>query len=222
MTRTAVALSLAAPAAPAALAQVITVANASFEQPVYSPAQFGVAAGSVSDGALSGEFRPVVGTQVNAVPDGQQAGFAGDSVHAGALFQDLGVPVTPGVTYQLDVFVGSRKEGFQAIYGVDLLAGSTPIGSASGVVSPGTGDFFPVRVTAVGAGSGDLGIRLTADVNSQALFDNVRLQGVPEPSGLMLAAVAAAAVAGARWGRAWLMPAARLARAAMALGSGGC
>ncbi|HEX4588563.1 MAG TPA: hypothetical protein VH120_01460, partial [Gemmataceae bacterium] len=62
MTRTAVALSLAAPAAPAAPAQVITVANPSFEQPVYSPAQFGVAAGSVSDGALSGEFRPVVGT----------------------------------------------------------------------------------------------------------------------------------------------------------------
>jgi hypothetical protein len=79
----------------------------------------------------------------------------------------VGVPVTAGATYKLDVFVGSRLEGFAAHYLVELLAGSTVLGSASGIVAPGTGNFFNVEVTAVGAGSGDLSILLSETGKSQ-------------------------------------------------------
>ena len=110
---------------------------------------------------VSGAFRPIIGTEVNSIPDGLQAGFAGETIAAGSLFQDLGISVTPGATYQLDVFVGSRLEGYAANYLVELVAGTTTIGSASGNIDPGTGDFFLVSVMATGSGSGDLGIRLS-------------------------------------------------------------
>jgi hypothetical protein len=130
---------------------------------------------------------------VNSVPDGVQFAFAGDSTSPATLFQDLGLPVAPGVTYEIDIFVGSRVEGIAAQYRIELDAGSTPIGSLSGTISPGTGDFIPVTLTAIGAGTGDLGIRLSETGFGQSLFDDVRVTAfsVPEPSSLMLVAGAA-------------------------------
>jgi hypothetical protein len=157
-------------------AQIIPVANYSFENPVLSSGNFTTTSppGWTLSG-LGGVSHLVVGTEVNSVPDGVQVGYAGNTVGGGSLFQDVGVPVRVGATYTLDVYVGSRKEGYSAHYLVELLAGSATIGSASGTVSPGTGDFFNVSIVAVGSGSGDLRIRLTETGSSQTLFDDVRL-----------------------------------------------
>jgi hypothetical protein len=180
---------LASSAASASRAGSIPVVNASFEEPSYAPNGFGPATGWVSSGpGGGGAFHPVIGTSVNSVPDGVQVGYAGDFSNAGALFQDLGVGVVDGATYDLTLYVGSRKEGTDATYLIELLAGGSTIGSVSGEVSTGTGDFFTVSLTATGAGSGDLGIRLSQVGPGQTLFDELQLtaSAVPEPSGLVM------------------------------------
>ena len=120
-------------------------------------------------------FRPLIGVETNYVPNGLQAGFAG-SLSPGSLFQDLGVGVTDGASYQLDLFVGSRLEGYAAHYLVQLFAGTTVIGSASGTIATGTGNFFAVQINSSGVGSGDLAIKLSETGNGQSLFDDVSLQ----------------------------------------------
>jgi hypothetical protein len=176
-----------------AKAGYIPIANASFEEPTYPTYGFGPAAGWTESGSGSGAFRPLIGVETNYVPDGLQAGFAG-SLAPGSLYQDIGVGVTDGASYQLDLFVGSRLEGYAANYLVQLFAGTTIIGSASGTIATGTGNFFAVQINASGVGSGDLAIQLSETGNGQSLFDDLSLQinpsSVPEPSSLTLTGLA--------------------------------
>lgn len=184
----------------AAEAGTITVQNFSFENPSYSSGggldspggRYSFqATGWNTGGTYSGSFLPNDTAANLPVPDGNQVGFAGDITYAGSLFQDLGVAVVAGESYTLDVYVGSRLEGYPANYSVELLAGGTVLGSTSGTIDPGTGNFFPVTVTAIatGANSGNLGILLSQTASGgQSLFDDVRLTSAPEPSTLLLAA----------------------------------
>lgn len=108
---------------------MIFVANSSFEGPSFVSGAFGAADNWGSSGS-GGAYRP--GLIVADVPDGDQVGFAGNIAIAGSLFQNLGVSVIPGATYNLDLLVGSRNDGFAANYLVELYADSTLVASASG------------------------------------------------------------------------------------------
>jgi hypothetical protein len=174
----------------------LSIVNASFEDPVLSP-------GGVSNGVpgwtVTGSgsvFFPVAG-EANHAPDGNNVAATGTNA-AGAIFQDLGIPVVVGHQYELDVFVGTRADGFASHYLVELLAGTTTFASQSGTPTA-DGSFFAVQVLGVGSGSGDLGVRLGETGVGQTLFDNVRVLDnsasttgvIPEPSSIILSGIGA-------------------------------
>jgi hypothetical protein len=186
---------------------MIIVANSSFEGPTYASGDFGSEVTGWVLSGTGGAFRPALpSTVVNNVPDGNQLGFAGNTGGSGALFQDLGVSVIAGATYNLDVFVGSRNDSdalnYRANYLVELIAGSTTFASQSGTLLR-SGNFIPINVTAQGAGSGNLAIRLSETNDGQSLFDNVRLSvtAVPEPSSLFMLSTGALGLVGYGWRR---------------------
>jgi hypothetical protein len=174
----------------------ISVVNASFENPV-------VAAGSASPGVpgwtvtgTGSVFFPVAG-EANHAPDGNNVAATGTNA-PGAIFQDLAIPVVVGHQYELDVFVGTRADGFTSHYLVELLAGATTFASQSGIPTT-DGSFFAVTVSGIGSGSGDLGVRLGETGQGQTLFDNVRVLDlgppttgvIPEPSSIILSGIGA-------------------------------
>jgi hypothetical protein len=183
---------------------MISIANSSFEGPAFGSGGFGSATAWAEIGSGGGAFRPVMpGLIVNSVPDGFQVGYAGNTSTPGSLFQDLGVSVVAGANYELELFVGSRNDGFTANYLVELLAGSTTVASTSGTIS-NTGNFIPVNLTGLGVGNGNLAIRLSeTSATGQSLFDNVRLSvtAVPEPSSLLIVSTCAFGLMGYRWRR---------------------
>jgi hypothetical protein len=171
----------------------IPVMNSSFEDPVQAPGGFSFAVtGWTSNGGSV--FRPVVGGSVNSVPDGFQVGATGLAGGAQSLSQDVGVPVVVGQTYELDLFVGTRKEGNSSNWLIELQAGGITFASKSGTVATGDGNFFAVTLQGVGSGSGDLGVRLSETGIGQTLWDEVQLQtvnAVPEPTSLTLLSIGA-------------------------------
>lgn len=184
------------------IAGQIPVTNFSFEEPSFGLGGFSIGSppGWTATG-IAGVYNPGI-----PVPDGVQTGYAGGySLQTASLFQDVGVSVTPGTPYQLDVFVGTRV-GFASSWTVELLAGSSVLASASGGVANGSDTFSNVELKAVGAGSGDLGIQLSQSAGGQTFFDDVRLQSnqassVPEPSTLALVGLGIAGMAGYGWRR---------------------
>jgi len=211
-----VVLTVAVLAVGTARADLIPVANPSFEEPHLVLGDAGVvnflpatittytAEGWTVVGA-GGTTQPVVGVAVNYIPDGTQVGWANNLISPDSyLYQDTGTASQAGVSYLLTVEVGSRLEGYPSNYLVEWLDGNTVIGSASGVPTAGAGNFQLVSVSGVGVGAGDLSIQLEdTGTYSQTLFDDVQLQSlnspVPEPSSLALFAIGAVGVAGFRW-----------------------
>jgi hypothetical protein len=137
---------------------------------------------------------------VNSVPDGLQIAFA---QARSQLVQDVGFASTAGTSYQLDVSVGSSKfGGISSDYLVELVDGSTVIGSQSGTVLLGDGNFFNVSVSAVGLGQGDLAVELFETGRGVTFFDDVRLQSTtPEPPSFVLAAIGILGSCGYEWHR---------------------
>jgi len=181
-------------------AGMITVLNFSFESPVQ--ANLGGFTNTAPDDwtmmGSGGVFKPVPGFEVVAVPDGSQVGWLNGG---GSFFQDLGVAVSSSNTYQLDLFVGTQLDNSNLTdsYRVDLVAGGpsgTVIAEASGTLLAKS-DFIPVSIAGVGAGTGNLGVLISA-TGGQPLYDDVRVQStvtgtfVPEPSTLVIWSLVAA------------------------------
>lgn len=163
-----------------ASAAPLNVLNFSFETPVQSAGGFNNFIPDWTMSGFGGVFRPNVGVQVFSVPDGSQVAFLG---FPASIFQDLGVPVSIGETYQLDVLVGTEVNFRGGSYTVELLAGATTLASFTGANNQ-TDPFIPISISGVGTGSGNIGVRLTSN-GGQPLFDNVRVQAgssVPEPA----------------------------------------
>jgi len=74
---------------------------------------------------------------------------------------------------------------FRAV-GCEIVAVNA-IGSTSGSLASGTGDFSLITVTGLGIGAGNLGIRLAEVSGGQTLFDAVTLETVvPAPAAVWL------------------------------------
>ncbi|MBL8176318.1 MAG: PEP-CTERM sorting domain-containing protein [Bryobacterales bacterium] len=179
---------------PALHAGPLTVSNHSFESVALASPGVGTATGWTPTGT-GGVFRPIVGTHVNSIPDGLQVGYIFGS---GQMIQNLGVAVQLGVTYQLDVYVGTQINFAGASYLIELLdGGSNVIASASGTRQQ-TDPFVQITASGIGVGTGNVRVRLSS-TGGQPLFDNVRVQtldpspGVPEPSTLAFATLGLAA-----------------------------
>jgi hypothetical protein len=208
-------------------AQVIPVANNSFETPVTDRNGTGSITGwtrSNLTGGASGIWRPNVGAagaDFNLIPDGSQVAF----VQTGDIFQPLPNVLAANTRYDLLVDVGQDllEPLLPGQFAVELRASGSVLATASAPTpAPARWNTVAVSYTAL---PGDpllgqsLEIRLR-DLNpsvteSDVNFDNVRvtMSPVPEPSSLALLALAAAGTA-VRAGRRC-----RLARSA-SLGNG--
>jgi hypothetical protein len=168
----------------------IPIVNASFEDPSLFPGQFTDVSppGWSETAGFAGVFYPTAG-EVNYVPDGVQVAYLNNAVGGVSMSQDTGVAAIAGAQYTLSVEVGSRLDGISAGWVVELLAGSTVIGSQTGFLAVGTGNFSQVTVTGTGSATGDLVIAFFAE-SGQTLFDSVSLSvtdgSVPEPTSLIL------------------------------------
>jgi hypothetical protein len=159
----------------------VAAKNPSFESPAMANAGLTAYTTAAPDGwtlagASGGVWRPVVGPEVAAVPDGNQVAW----LNSGAwLFQDLGTAVDPSKTYQLTLSVGSEIDiGYASNgYYVALVAGGITgavIGSSNGTLQRTSG-FVQLTISGKGQGTGNLGIVLRATAG-QPLFDNVVVQ----------------------------------------------
>jgi hypothetical protein len=208
---------------------IININNPSFESPALSsPGDFtpGNAVSQWDTTALGvfapdfiGEYYPLVGTDVNTVPAGNQVLFeAADSqswFQASQQLTDGANPLTiaADMTYTLDVFVGARLNVAAAPYQIaifDLTQNDYLASANCGTPSPG--DFIDCSVSydSLAADLGDnLSIVLAGEQptgNSQILFDNVSVTAAtsaPEPGSIALVlAVLAAFAAGWTWRKA--------------------
>jgi hypothetical protein len=192
--------SLGALFASAAYADNITVDNASFETlPSYGlyvscgtgcAYSFGIPGWTTTGDA--GEFQP--GTQdgtttyFSSLSDGITSAFA----NSGTISQTVGVTVTPGVTYTLQVDLGARNDlPFDA--SAELIVGGNTFLATGVDPTAGNWSTFTATFTGTQVEAGDpITIELITS-GTQGNFDNVRLTdnfssvvGVPEPSSLLL------------------------------------
>jgi hypothetical protein len=140
----------------------------------------------------SGQFQP--GTQdgntafFSSLSDGITSAFA----NSGTISQTVGVTVTPGVTYTLQVDLGARNDlPFDA--SAELIVGGNTFLATGVDPTAGNWSTFTATFTGTPAEAGDpITIELLTS-GTQGNFDNVRLTdnfssvvGVPEPSSLLL------------------------------------
>jgi hypothetical protein len=125
------------------------------------------------------------------VPDGVQVAYS----NGGTIFQQLSAVVEANTRYQLNVWVGQRRNISFPGYNLELLAGNTVLASNNSVIPiPGTFALVDVIYNSDAGNSfigQALGIRLTS-LGEQTNFDNVTLdavplsgQSVPEPSAIL-------------------------------------
>lgn len=129
------------------------------------------------------------------LPDGNVAAFTQGNVVIG---QTLGSILQAG-EYTFDIFVGSRMDAYQLTgYTVELLAGSTVIGSSHNHVAPAPGQFLQdslvVDIDSANPLLGQaLGIALSSEGPGEGIFDSASLDfapsavsATPEPSTLLM------------------------------------
>ena len=217
--------ALAVVLAGSAQAALLTVANPSFEQPVATSGGSWVDTGVISGwGKLSAEpwagvahcqNRLTAGTPLYASggPAGNQCAFVYLTTSPPAGFvQSLTDVLTADWTYTLTVAVGRRGTAETAgQYKIELLAGGNPVAQATGVATWTTDSWQDVvaNITVPGGHAeinNALGVRLShiGSGSTYADFDNVRLDAVPEPGGVLLVVAGAASlIRRRRRRRAW-------------------
>lgn len=187
-----------------AYAAPITVVNHSFEDDDIPNNSFqnGVAAGWDTAGNVTGtqDF----GGSTPVATDGEQHGVVSFQDFGGSptsLSQVTGHTIAVGDTYTLTVDVGQVNafSGSQAT--IQLFGSTTGLGTAlsngggtaeNAGIAPGSGAYLIDQTVTFTVLAGDafvgeqLGIAFYNSVGTQTLFDNVRLEVVPEPSSLAL------------------------------------
>ena len=177
-----------------AAAAPLTVANASFEDPVRNDGGFGPPITGWSGTGDHGVWNPTA-SQVLLVPDLLQIGFS----NGGTVSQVLSDVLAADTAYTLEVDALRRIDGCcgSPTFTIELLAGSTVLDSESldyTLLAPGQIVTLTASFVTGGAHAAlgqVLGIRFTS-VGQQSDFDDVRLDatavsaGVPEPASLLL------------------------------------
>ena len=192
-----------------------SISNGDFEAQAGTLSNDGNFAGSATGWTVShgsnqvGVFNPSEGVGAQSFSPGQAGGvlvaFAANSGRS--LSQSLtgeNSTLTAGITYNLQVRVGQRRESVgTSNYEVALVANGNTQASKTHVDNPlTTGEFTTVNLSFTpNGGNGDLGntvsIRLLNTGTGQIAFDDVTISAVPEPttyaliSGLGLVGMAA-------------------------------
>jgi len=123
-----------------------------------------------------------LGGQPNQIPDGLNVIAA----NSGTLSQTVAEPIEAGKRYRLSVAAGSRSSG--AAFGggtIGLYAGDGEVLAQTTLLAPATPGGFLTAVAEFAAGSEHAGRTLVVRLTSagvQTLFDDVRLDVLPEPS----------------------------------------
>ena len=182
-----------------ASAEVISVSNASFEEPE-------LAAGGWTNEYPGWQAPDPVGNAFVEYIDGFSAdGNQHLGIESGAeVSQDLGVGLSPNSTYDLAVAIGHR-DGYtsvdgtsQSTYGLYLGGSATGGGTLlatstvnAGPIAAGTfGDFSMTYSTSESVPEGNLFLSLQSTGGGRAHYDDVRLSVVPEPSSVVLVCLA--------------------------------
>ena len=186
-----------------ASAAPITITNPSFEDDDVADGQFtnGLAAGWDTVGTVTGTQDFSTGQLPPAATDGEQHAAVSWPDKNGSISQLTSHTIAAGETYTLLVDVG-EVNNFSGSQATIRLFGSTAgigtaLSNANGTavlaIVPGSGSYAldqTVTYTALASGDPfegqDLGVGLFVTSGIQVLFDNVRLDVVPEPTSLAL------------------------------------
>ena len=181
-------------------AAAAVVTNGSFEEDQLSTDTWLYAAHAWTAVGDSGTFNPPSAAYLNGAPFGHQVGFiqSGWGKATGVLEQTLDVSVVAGAEYHLAALIGRRLDNpllpWEG-YVMSLWAGDTLLASDDTSVDPGMGAFAETSIMAravVGAGVVGLPLRIRFEAHyGQTDIDDVRLEIVPAPAGITLAAACA-------------------------------
>ncbi len=188
IARTSAALVLAL-VAPLASAQ-LTIVNARFEEPAYGPGGFGSSGtpGWVlhSGSGSWGSFHPTMSSWGYTAPEGKQLLYTNGVVCQ----QTLADVVEEGMTYTLEVDVVNRPIYGSMKYIIQLVFGDTVVAQDVESLAPPVGGSLTSTLTYTAlAGDPLIGQSITIRLGgsgTQCNFDNVRLNGVPNPGSLAL------------------------------------
>jgi hypothetical protein len=174
---------------------LLSIVNPSFEDDVQAgPGGFTV---DVANGwtitpaaGRTATFWPVIPTQVNSVPQGNQVLALGNGTGPVDVSQTLGATLAANTTYTLTYFVGQRKDFAFGSYTVTLFAAAAGLAFDNGTLAPTAGNFLQgTLVFNSGPAPAQFGQNLRIDfsttgVAGQVLLDNIQLDAsptVPEP-----------------------------------------
>jgi hypothetical protein len=145
---------------------------------------------------VSGQIQPS-GTQFTSLSDGLTSAFS----NGPTISQTVGATVGVGTAYTLSVAIGQRRDSGSYGGSADLLIGATALnGGAHTILAGGTaptlGNWSTFTTATYFGSAADAGASITIELRSvgvdaqgithQGNFDNVRLDGVPEPASFLL------------------------------------
>lgn len=177
----------------------ITVVNPSFEAD--TPSISGNPDGIYSQGSFtgwiadqtSGFWAPNLGPNTfSSIPDGTQVGYTSDG-SGGSMHQDLSELITVGKTYKLSVYLGNRTDlpayGFNGLGAISLQDSLGNTLATTGLIAATVGSFdletlyYTVPVASPSAGL-NLRVHFFSPAGSQASYDQVVAEAVPEPASI--------------------------------------
>ena len=182
-----VSLALILASAASSQAAAITVLNQSFENPGGGGGSYPAATSWVGNSFTE------ISTDVG-LSGGHLARYGGQNANTTGS-QDLAVGFLANSVYTLTISIGDRATGdLSGTVNFGLTAGGTPQGSFTQVTTAQIDDntfqdFIYTLTTGAVAPTGNVGIKFSADTTGRGVFDNVRLEVVPEPSTALCAVI---------------------------------